>query len=929
MKRRNEHPIQQLCRVCFIVLLVAACLYFVIWQVVEPPIDLDQTDAAVLEGLVYTASDGSDQAVEPEHRYPFDADGVFEVRGVLPAGIRDESLVFLSWYDTEVLVGGREIYRYSMTEDVRFPGGAVKSISHFVKLDESCAGQELVIRQHRAGEETCQVEEVYIGLVSDVYRVMFKKHGATFIMGLMLLVLALIVMVFGFAIQYRMKQAAGIVSISVAIAMSAGWIVTDSYFYPYIFGHFHIDGLMSYLLSMLLPIPYIMYVSFLQKGRHHRVYTVMQIITLVFFCVCTGLHFSGLVKFNDLILAIDVLLVGSMAVGGWFLLKELREGYIHAYRYTAIGMCGFMVFCLAEIVTILLPNRVNTGTYGLIGLMWLLTFAVAQQVEDSRVVDLERRQALEISRTKSAFLASMSHEIRTPINSILGMNEMILRESKDQDIRNYAGTIQRSGRMLLSLINDVLDYSRIEAGKLEIVEEDYRLSELILDITAVAKERAEQKGLDCAVTIGEKIPDGMKSDEVRIKQILLNLVSNAVKYTDEGGIGIAVGGEYLDGETFNLRFDVKDTGRGIRKEDQEHLFEAFSRSDMKKNRNIEGTGLGLAIVKSIADSMGGTVDLESEYQKGSVFTVTLPQKVTDRTPVPEKLQEMPVQEKRKERRMFTAPEARILAVDDNRPNLSIVSAFLKETKAQVDLCTNGNDAIAKCRENRYDVMLLDHMMPEPDGIETLEKIRSDPESKNRETPAVVLTANAMSGSKQMYLKAGFADYLPKPLEADELEETVRRFLPAEKVKDASDAAAEEEGVLEFEAADTEIAGETKIPEGLKRIPGLNLETALTHTAGSTELLKEILEDICGNAPAAAKELRQSLEKQDYEQYRITAHSLKGLMATIGAEEMSAAAKRHEYAARNGEYAFIEEHCGPFAKQYEDFCADVLKTIREE
>ena len=928
MKSRNEHPIQQLCRVCFIVILVAACLFFVIWQLAEPAIDLDQTNAYVLEGLVYTGPDGSDLPVEPERRYAFDADGVFEIRGTLPSGIRDESLCFLSWYDTEVLVGGREVYRCSMTGGVKLPGGTVKSITHFIQLEPGYSGQEIVIRQSRAGEQSCLVNEFYIGLISDIYRVMFRKYGATFIMGLMLLVLALIIMVFGFAIQYRTKQAAGIVSISVAVAMSAAWIVTDSYFYPFIFGHNHIDGLMSYLLCMLLPIPYLMYVSLLQKGRHHRAYTVMQLITLGVFCVCSALHLSGLVNFNDLLLVIDGLLVASMAVGGWLLVKEYREGYIRAYRYTAIGLCGFMVFCLGEIIMVLIPEKVNTGTSGLIGLMWLLTFAVAQQIEDSRVVDVERKQALEISRTKSSFLASMSHEIRTPINSIMGMNEMILRESKEPEIRNYAGTIQRSGRMLLSLINDVLDYSRIEAGKLEIVEEDYRLSELILDMSAIAKESAEQKGLECKITIGEKIPDGMKSDEVRIKQILLNLISNAVKYTDEGCIGITVGGEYLDEETFALRFDVKDSGRGIREEDQEHLFEAFSRSDLKKNRNIEGTGLGLAIVKSIADSMNGTVNVTSEYQRGSVFTVTLPQKVTDRTPVGLKMQEIPVQEKRRERQCFTAPEAVILAVDDNRPNLSIVSAFLKDTKARVDLCTNGKDAMAKCREQAYDLILLDHMMPEPDGIQTLESIRKDPESKNRETPAVVLTANAVSGSRQMYLKAGFADYLPKPLEADALEETVRRYLPPEKVREAAETEEDADGVMEFEAGG-ESSGEAEIPEGLREMKGLNLEEALIHTGGSPELLREILEDIAAGAPAAARELRQSAVKQDYERYRITAHSLKGLMATIGAGEMSAAAKRHEYAARNGEYAFIDAHCEAFAKQYEDFCAGILKTIRKD
>ena len=927
MIRRNEHPIVRLCKVCFLILLTAACLYFIMYQLSEPPIDLDTTNTVELSGFTAADREGNPVAVQPGARYDFDDHGLFEMTGRLPEGIREENLCFLSFYDTEVLIGGHTVYHYSMTDDVHIIGGAVKSIYHFIQLDPSCSGKEVSIRQYRGATENCRAGAVYLGTVSDLYRLMFRKYGATFIMGLMLMCLALIILVFGLAVQYKTKVAADIVSISLAVALTAGWIVTDSYFYPFIFGHNHIDGLMSYLLCMLLPCPYMIYVSALQKGRYRRVYTVMQVITLVNFSVCTALHLTGLVKLYDSLIVIDILLVAAIAEGTLILIREFRTGYIRAYRYTAIGIIGFMICVFAEILLILAPDLVNSGRMILIGLMWLLGFAVAQQMEDSKTADLERQQALELSKTKSAFLASMSHEIRTPINSIMGMNEMILRESRDPEIRNYAGTIQRSGRMLLSLINDVLDYSRIEAGKLEIVEDDYRLGEFLADIAAIAEERAEQKGLNCKVTIGERIPDGLHSDEVRIKQILLNLISNAVKYTDQGGIEIAVSGAYTDDETFDLTFDVKDTGRGIREEDQKHLFEAFSRSDLKKNRSIEGTGLGLAIVKSITDSMNGSISVASEYQKGSVFSVTLPQKVVDHTPVSVKIRELRKTGAKEARGLFTAPEALILAVDDNRPNLSIVSAFLKETRAQIDLCASGKDALQQCREKQYDLILLDHMMPEPDGIQTLELIRRDPESRNQATPAVVLTANAVSGSRQMYLQAGFADYLAKPLEADALEETVRRLLPAGKVHDADEDGPDDE-IMEFEAAEPEDPAETELPDALRNIPRLDIEEALSHTCGSVPLLKEILTDIASGAHQAAKELRQSAQKQDYEQYRITAHSIKGLMATIGAQEISAMARRHEFAARNGEYAYIEEHYGVFTKAYEDLCGEILKAVRE-
>lgn len=928
MIRQNEDTVLRCCKICFMVFMIAACLYFIIYQAVEKPIDLDTTNAVTLDGFEAMATDGTRFPVQPEIRYVFDENNVFEMTRTLPDGIRDENLCFLSFYDTEVAIGGKTVYRYSMQDDVHVIGGAVKPIYHFIQLDPSCSGEQASIRQYRGQAASCRAATVYLGTISDLYRVMFRKYGTTFIMGLLLLSLALIILIFGLAVQFRTKTTAGIVTISIAVAMTALWIVTDSYFYPFIFGFNHIDGLMSYLVCMLLPCPYLFYLSFLQKGRHRKVYMIMQVITLVNFTVCTLLHFTGAVKLYDTLIMIDVMLVAAISEIAVILIREYREGYIRAYRYTAIGIFGFMICGFGEILFVLAPDLVNSGRLILVGLMWLLGFAVAQQMEESRVMELERQQALELSKTKSAFLASMSHEIRTPINSILGMNEMILRENKDPEINSYANTIQRSGRMLLSLINDVLDYSRIEAGKLEIVEGNYRLSELIMDISAITRERAEQKGLEYAVSIGDRIPDGLCSDEVRIKQILLNLISNAVKYTDKGRIEMAVSGAYSDDETFDLRFEISDTGRGIREEDQKHLFEAFSRSDLNRNRSIEGTGLGLAIVRNITDSMNGTVEVRSEYRKGSVFSVTLPQKVTDHSPVPTDLNEIQTTVTKSTRHPFTAPGAVILAVDDNRPNLSIVKAFLKETGIRVDLCTNGNDALKMCRNQQYDLILMDHMMPEPDGIQTLEMIRRDPESRNRETAAVVLTANALSGSRQMYLRAGFADYLAKPLDADVLEETVQELLPAEKVRNTTCKAGQDDDILEFEAAGPEDTAGTGLPEALRNIEGLDMDEGLSHTGGDAGLLREILSDIASGGKETAKELRQSAENKDYEKYRLTSHSVKSLMATIGAGGLSSMAKRHEYAARNGEYVFIEEHYGGYAKGYEDLCQEILKALRE-
>ena len=321
-------------------------------------------------------------------------------------------------------------------------------------------------------------------------------------------------------------------------------------------------------------------------------------------------------------------------------------------------------------------------------------------------------------------------------------------------------------------------------------------------------------------------------------------------------------------------------------------------------------------MKRITDAMEGTIEVESEYGRGSVFTVTLPQKVTDHSRVPRDLDSAAAMEIQTRKGCgFTAPDAVILAVDDNRPNLNIVSAFLKDTKAQVDLCASGTEALEKCREKRYDLILLDHMMPDPDGIRTLEMIRTDAESRNPDVPAVVLTANAVAGSREMYLAAGFADYLAKPLDAAKLEETVRKYLPAGKVREQ---AGEEDDVMEFEAAGQEEAEGTANPEKYRTM-GLDPETALTHTGGSTALLDEVLADIAANAKEKAKTLRECAEKKDLEGYRIAAHSVKGLMATVGAKAMSEEAREHEYAARDGKAEFVAEKGKAFADKYEEFC----------
>ena len=337
--------------------------------------------------------------------------------------------------------------------------------------------------------------------------------------------------------------------------------------------------------------------------------------------------------------------------------------------------------------------------------------------------------------------------------------------------------------MLLSLVNDILDFSKIEAGKLEIVENSYQLSSLLNDEIHVLEAKAERRNLEVRLNIDKDLPSVLKGDEIRIKQILTNLLTNAVKYTKKGQITFSVQGEWSDSGDFALRMSVADTGEGIKEEDLGKLFDSFTRLEEKKNRAIEGTGLGLNITKHLVEGMGGEIQVQSVYGKGSLFTVRIPQEVLSFQTVGD-LQEAYEKEIREGiiyRESFHAKEASVLAVDDNEITLSVLKGLLKETEIRLDTAQGGEECLALCRKKKYDLILMDHMMPEPDGIETLHLLREDEKGLNMETKVIALTANALAGVKEEYVKEGFADYLSKPVEAGKLEQMLKKHLPQELV----------------------------------------------------------------------------------------------------------------------------------------------------
>lgn len=519
---------------------------------------------------------------------------------------------------------------------------------------------------------------------------------------------------------------------------------------------------------------------------------------------------------------------------------------------------------------------------------------------------------------KSSFLANMSHEIRTPINAILGMNEMILREEKDPAIRGYAGNIQASGNSLLSIVSDVLDISKIESGKLEIIPVDYEVNSLISDCCNMAAGRAKAKELELLVECADNVPMKLCGDETHIRQIIMNLLTNAVKYTEKGTVKLIVSGSFNDGG-FVLKVDVSDTGIGIAEENLPQLFTQFQRFDLQRNRNIEGTGLGLSIVKRLCDLMSGTITARSVLGSGSTFTVELPQKVVDSTPCGGVNLNYSAGAEHEYHHSFEAPEAKILAVDDLPVNLLVIANLLKETRIKIDTAGSGRECLDKCSQQKYDLILMDHMMPEMDGVLTFEKLHGDKSSPNFETPVIMLTANTLAGMREQYMDVGFADYVSKPVRGAKLEEAIRRNLPESLIKPASPE-------IPAEAVSTEPSGFADI---CGAVPELNVNAALQYCCGSAELLNDLLHDFTENDHFS--DLKAAFEEKRWEDYRRHAHSLKSTSLMIGLTGLSERARASELALKGGCTEFAELNHDSLIEEYSALLGkikDYLKDKRE-
>ncbi|MDR0440573.1 MAG: response regulator, partial [Candidatus Accumulibacter sp.] len=499
------------------------------------------------------------------------------------------------------------------------------------------------------------------------------------------------------------------------------------------------------------------------------------------------------------------------------------------------------------------------------------------------------------------FLVRMSHEIRTPMNAIIGLSELARREYGKPKALEYIAGIKSAGASLLAIINDILDFSKIESGRVDITPSPYEMGSLLNDVLTIIKVRMRETSLELISEAAPDIPGVMIGDATRVKQILLNLLNNAVKYTHKGFVKFAVSWERMGEDEIRLIFTVEDSGIGIKQEDMQKLFGEFTRFDEKRNINIEGTGLGLSIARSLSRAMGGDITVESEYGKGSLFTAVLTQIVADWQPMGNAA-DITTTRSETQSVTFIAPEAEVLLVDDFPSNLLVAEGLLIPYRMRLTTCLNGQEAVELVRQRPFDLVLMDHMMPVMDGVEATRAIRDMDEERCRTIPIVALTANAVAGMREMFLENGFNDYLSKPIDVRQLDIVLKEWIPAGKRRRAPK---EDESNWEDAAS-----LETLLPV----IEGLDAAAGVTRVGGSPARYLDLLGTFCRDVEARSALLENEPDEAALPSFTTQVHALKSALANIGAANLSRAAARLEQAGRESKLSAIREELAPFRER---------------
>ena len=901
-------------KIIFVLLAVGVCLYLILGEIYFPAENQNETFGYkdFSTGWEWVQEDGTRQPANLPGKNAVERNEIMVIENTLPAYLEDNIYMCFrsSKQEMKIYIDGELREEYS-TKDTR-PFGRVSAVAFvYAHLNNEDAGKTIRVEISTDSSYTGVLHEVFYGEMLDIWKYLFEKGGVELIIAMFVLVLGLASIVISIALRICYRKKVEMEYLGWAIFLAAIWIMANSVFRQMIFPNISAISDMAFFMVMLLAIPFMLYLNQVQSERYAKIYAVAIAINVVDFVVCTILHVNNIVDFSDTIKYMVSIAGASIALMGVTMIIDIITGRIKEYALVALGILGVSLSAVVQIILYFKWTTQFSGALIALAMVFVLIISYINTMKDILDIEKEKQKAVGSNQAKGKFLANMSHEIRTPINAILGMDAMILRESEDDVIKEYATNIRNAGQTLLYLINDILDFSKIESGKMEIIPMEYDFSSMVHDVVTMIMGKAKDKGLEMKINVNPNLPCKVYGDEIRIRQVLVNLLTNAVKYTREGGLTLTVDGA-IEEEDAKFYFEVEDTGIGIKEEDLSKLFERFERIEVEKNRNIEGTGLGMSITLQLLKLMDSKLNVESVYGKGSKFSFELIQKVIDKEPIgdlEERIRNLSMQYSYDA--TFIASDARLLVVDDNMMNRKVFSSLLKETKVKIDEAESGMECLDMIKDTHYDIIFLDHMMPEMDGIETLHRIKKMSDHACQNVPIVALTANAISGAKEMYLKEGFEEFLSKPINPERLEQMIVRLLPKNLVQYGADSGYKRTN------------GVSESIEELPIIDGIDWNYGFLHFP-TKELLKETVTDFFKAITVEANKLEQFFGT-DWEQYRIKVHSMKSSANMIGAIVLGGMAKVLENASANTDIQTIESLHPIFIKEWLSY-TDKLKDF---
>ena len=862
--------------------------------------------------------------------WDIEQDTTIILENILPEDICDGMSFCMrtSMHDYTFYVNGalRETYR---SEEMRFHDKYLPSAYVVVELCEEDAGKVIQVKIEAYKE--VKINEAYLSYGNNIWFDIAKDNLPVAFAAFVLIVCGALAFLFSLILKKRLGLGNVVLYLGQVMVITGCWILSESKIRQLFFNSPSYTIVFSFLFIEIIACFVAMYFNEVQKYQYNTTYVIYEAGVILQAVINICLDAIGLVYLRDsLILSHVWLLVGGII----FIItcyKDYREKRLKNYSIIVTGMVGFVVFCIIEATNYYVSKFPVLGMYLCIGLVVLLATTVVQTINDEmekmkRAVELERakEEAESANRAKSQFLARVSHEIRTPVNAVIGLNEMIFRESGEEGIRQYAQDVKNVSTALLDIINELLDASKIESGVLELVETEYEIGTLLNELYQLTKVRIGEKNVDLVFLIESTMPKAYCGDDRKIRQILMNLLTNAIKYTESGSITLSVNCE-VEGNDAKLFFSVKDTGIGIKAEDIGILKDAFKRVDIQRNRYIEGTGLGLNIVNQYLALMNSELEIQSEYEKGSEFSFIIIQKIVDAVPLGdyEKCRRAAEADKNYVAK-YQAPNAKILVVDDHKMNLKVFTNLLKQTKMQITEAESGRQGLGLLEQQSFDMVFLDHMMPGMDGIETLHEIKK--RGLCEDIPVIMLTANALVGNREKYLKEGFDDFLSKPILPGELDNMILRHLPAELLSDYQRIRTDRE---------EEIGVNNKtLREILKRLPELDGQSALQFCGNDEAFYLELLQMFV--SLSIKEELEGFLNNKEYEGYGIRVHAFKNNAYSVGAKELGDDALEMEKLAKQAAVtnheedidALIDKERALFDK-YDRICKEYAAVVTAE